>query len=250
MIVIAKDKYDPDDKRLIKILGKHNSYRLKYFDPENLQKSYDIRITSTGNLANSKAARTQLILTLKREFPQLIQDEVFIDMLGMSASEKYMNAITASVSTAEAENQDMLLGMPVLPPERFEDLIVHWQQHRIPMNTLDFKMSPPEVQELFIRHVTATEKLMIEMAKESPTFTERLAGLPQFPMFYIERPTNEPPEPMPEEMEDEQVPQGLGGVPPEVNSAPPEASELPPFLSPEEPPVEEQQIDENQLTPT
>lgn len=247
MIVIATDKYDPEDQRLIKIFGKHNSYRLKYFNPENLQKTYDVRITSTGNLANSKAARTQLILTLKREFPQLIQDEIFIDMLGMSASEKYTNAVTASVSSAEAENQDMLMGNPVLPPERYEDLIVHWQQHRIPMNTLDFKLSPPDVQELFVRHMTATEKLMVEQGRESPTFAQRLAALPQFPVFYIERPTNEPAPMLPASQEGA-IPQDLGGVPPEENSAPQDMSELPPPLS-QEAPAEEALDLENQLTP-
>ena len=150
MITIAKDKYRPDDGRLIKILGKHNTYQLKYFDPVNLQKSYDVHISTTGNLANSKAARTQMLLSVKREFPSILSDEVFMDMLGLSHSKKFMNAITAAVSTAESENQDMMSGKEVLSPTRYEDLISHWDTHRIPMQTLDFKQSPIEVQEIFI----------------------------------------------------------------------------------------------------
>jgi hypothetical protein len=157
MITIAKDKYKPDDGRLIKILGKHNTYQLKYFDPINLQKSYDVHISTTGNLANSKAARTQMLLSIKREFPSILTDEVFMDMLGLSHSKKFMNAITAAVSAAEAENQDMMSGKPVLSPARFEDLISHWDAHRIPMQTMDFKQSPIEIQEIFIGHVAATE---------------------------------------------------------------------------------------------
>jgi hypothetical protein len=197
MISIAKDKYRPDDGRLIKILGKHNTYQLKYFDPINLQKSYDVHITTTGNLANSKAARTQMLLSIKREFPAILTDEVFMDMLGLSHSKKFMNAITAAVSTAEAENQDMMSGTPVLSPARYEDLIAHWDAHRIPMQTLDFKQSPLEVQELFIGHIAATEKLMFEQAAENPMFGERLGQLRQFPMFYTPKPVNEPtPQPM------------------------------------------------------
>lgn len=192
MITIAKDKYRPDDGRLIKILGKHNTYQLKYFDPINLQKSYDVHITTTGNLANSKAARTQMLLSIKREFPNILTDEVFMDMLGLSHSKKFMNAITSAVSSAEAENQDMMSGKPVLSPERFEDLISHWDTHRIPMQTLDFKQSPPEVQEMFIGHVAATEKLMFEQAAENPMFGEKLGQLRQFPMFYTPKPVNEP----------------------------------------------------------
>jgi hypothetical protein len=191
MITIAKDKYQPDDGRLIKILGKHNTYQLKYFDPINLQKSYDVHITTTGNLANSKAGRTQMLLSIKREFPDLISNEVFTDMLGLSHSKKFMNAVTSAVSSAEAENQDMMGGKEVLSPARFEDLIAHWDMHRIPMQTLDFKQSPLEVQELFIGHVAATEKLMFEQAAENPTFGIRLENLRQFPMFYTPRPVNE-----------------------------------------------------------
>lgn len=197
MITIAKDKYRPDDGRLIKILGKHNTYQLKYFDPINLQKSYDVHISTTGNLANSKAARSQMLLSIKREFPTILSDEVFTDMLGLSHSKKFMNAITAAVSTAESENQDMMSGQEVLSPTRYEDLISHWDTHRIPMQTLDFKQSPEEVQELFIGHVAATEKLMFEQAAENPLFSQKLEALRQFPMFYTPKPVNEPtPQPM------------------------------------------------------
>ena len=197
MITVAKDKYRPDDGRLIKILGKHNTYQLKYFDPINLQKSYDVHITTTGNLANSKAARTQMLVSIKREFPETMTNEVFMDMLGLSHSKKFMNAITAAVSSAESENQDMMSGKPVLSPERYEDLITHWDAHRIPMQTMDFKQSPMEVQELFIGHVAATEKLMFEQAAENPLFGDRLGQLRQFPMFYTPKPVNEPvPQPM------------------------------------------------------
>lgn len=218
MITIAKDKYRPDDGRLIKILGKHNTYQLKYFDPINLQKSYDVHISTTGNLANSKAARTQMLLSIKREFPSILTDEVFMDMLGLSHSKKFMNAITSAVSSAESENQDMMSGKPVLSPERFEDLIAHWDTHRIPMQTMDFKQSPPEVQELFIGHVAATEKLMFEQAAENPIFGQKLEMLRQFPMFYTPKPVNEPiPQPMGLEGE-----AGTGEPTPPVESMPTE----------------------------
>lgn len=229
MISIAKDNYDPDDGRLIKIIGKNNKMSLRFFDPENLDKVYDVKITTTGNLANSKAARTQLTMTIKREFPNIMTDEVFIDALGLSASEKFQNAIVSAVNSAEAENEDMLDGVPVEPPARYEDLIAHWDAHRIPMQGQEFKLAPPEVKELFERHVTATEKLMFEQAVESPTFAARLSNLRQFPMFFTPTPTNEPPPPpmgmLPE----------LGGVP-EQNSAPTEEMEPPPFNLPGQPP--------------
>ena len=86
----------------------------------------------------------------------------------------------------------MMGGTPVLPPARFEDLIAHWDAHRIPMQTLDFKQSPIKVQDMFIGHVAATEKLMFEQAAENPLFGDRLGQLRQFPMFYTPKPVNEP----------------------------------------------------------
>lgn len=218
MISQARDNYQADDQRLMKILGKHNTAQLKFFDPINLQKTYDVTINTTGNLAHSKAARTQMMITIKREFPNTVSDETFMDALGLSHSKKFMNAITAAVSSAEAENQTMFDGEEVPSPTRYEDLIAHWETHRIPMQTLDFKMSPANIQALFIGHVAATEKLMVEQASESETFAARLEGLRQFPMFYMPIPVNEPkaeldaeglaglPEPIPEQLPDANVP--------------------------------------------
>jgi len=191
MITIAKDKYKPDDERLIKILGKHNSYQLNYFEPQNLYKIYDVRIHTTGNLANSKAARTQMMLNIKRDFPDLLSDEIFVDTLGLSHNKKFMNAITAAVSSAESENQDMMNEEQVISPTRFEDLITHWETHRIPMQTIDFKHAPDQVKDLFIAHVAATEKLMHEVASENPTFAMKMEQLRQFPIAYTAKPVNE-----------------------------------------------------------
>lgn len=196
MIVRARDNYDPSDKRLIKIMGKHNAISLKSFDPENLLRSYDVKITTTGNLANSKAARNQMMINIKKDFPSAVSDELFIDTLGLSHSEKFVNAITNAVSSAEAENDDMLNGLAVELPARYEDLITHWDTHRIPMQTLDFKLAPKKVQELFEAHMAATEKLMYEVARESTMFASRISSLKQFPLFYTPTPVNAPQEPL------------------------------------------------------
>src|SRR5690606_13064477 len=223
IISCARDHYDEDEDRLIKIVGRNNKVNLKYFKPENLQKVYDVKLSTTGNLANSKAARTQLMMTIKREFPKVIPDELFVDMLGLSQSEKFTNSVTAAVNSAEFDNEDMLNGEPVQDPQRYEDLITHWDSHRIPMQTMEFKTAPEEIKDLFERHMTATEKLMYEQGRESPGFQQKLLTLRQFPMFYFPTPLNEPPQPM--------MPEGqeFGGVPEENLSAPAEDMGLPPF---------------------
>lgn len=219
LIMIGQDHYEPEDQRMIKIVGRNNKFNLKYFDPENLSKVYDVKISTTGNLANSKAARTQFIMTVKREFPDIINNELFVDLIGLSSSEKFQNTVTAAVNSAESENEDMLNGTPVPPPERYEDLITHWDTHRIPLQGREYKVAPPEVKLLFERHMTATEKLMYDQAAESDTFASRLASLRQFPLFFSPLPNNEPPpSPMEGAEEVEGIEQETGVPPQEIES--------------------------------
>lgn len=224
LIVFASSNYKKEDQRLLKIIGKNNKVELSYFDPENLMRSYDVRITTTGNLANTKAARTQLMINIKKDFPHLIQDTVFMDVLGLSHSEKMITSITTAVNAAEAENQDMLSGIRVEPPEKYEDLITHWDIHRVPLQSLDWKHSDERIKEALIYHMEATEKLMFEMAKEDITgaFKARLSTLPQFPLMYTPEPVN-----MPQPIQA----QGEGGG---ETLVPEEEAQTPPSLIPQQ----------------
>jgi hypothetical protein len=141
-----------------------------------------------------------------------------------------MNAITSAVSSAESENQDMMSGKQAKSPARFEDLIAHWETHRIPMQTADFKQSKEEFQDLYIGHVAATEKLMFEQAAENPLFAQRLETLRQFPMFYTPKPVNEePPLPLGMGMDQEMPPQAGMEQGPEGQGPGPQ-DQLPPNL--------------------
>lgn len=184
MISIAADHYDYSEKRLIKIVGEGDSMNLKYFNPENLLKAEDVRIKSTGNMANSRAARSQQMITIKDKFPQIIPDDMLIDQLGLSSNNKFWNTVTAAINSAEAENTEMANGNKIPEAKQYEDLIAHWDVHRIFLQTLDYKESPKHVKELFEHHVTGTEKLMVKMASNSETFALRVSNLSQFPLFY------------------------------------------------------------------
>jgi len=190
MIIIALDNYDKEDYgngakgRLIKVVGKNDSVNLKYFNPENLARADDVRIKSTGNMANSKAAKTQEMITIKEKFPQIISDEMLVEQLGHGSNEKFKNSITGSINSAEAENEDMYNEVLIPEAEQYEDLISHWEVHRVPLQTSDYKQSPKKVKDAFMHHVMGTEKLMMIMASKSETFNERLVALRQFPLFY------------------------------------------------------------------
>jgi hypothetical protein len=225
MIIIALDNYDSEDYkdgskgRLIKIVGRNDSVNLKYFNPDNLARADDVRIKSTGNMANSKAAKTQEMVTVKEKFPQIVSDEMLVEQLGLGSNEKFRSFIVGSINSAEAENEDMYHGKSIAEAEQHEDLISHWEVHRIPLQTIDYKQSPKKVKEAFMNHVMGTEKLMMIMASKSETFNARLVSLRQFPLFYEAVPEGIDPTktgeiPVEEDLENEPIPEEETPQPP------------------------------------
>ena len=184
-ISVASEYYDPKDQRMLRIVGKDNKYMLKYFDNANLTKDYDIRIQNSTALPQSKAARLERILEVMRTKPQLLSDERWVDLLEFGQDDKMTSIITDALRAAESENESLLAGEPVLDPQEWEDLIVHWQVHVKEMQKRSFKEDvPAEIQASFIEHVKATEYLMAEKASENTLFEAQLAQLAQFPLFY------------------------------------------------------------------
>jgi hypothetical protein len=137
-------------------------------------------------------------------------------MLDLAQSDKFTDAATVAVRTAEAENEKLyeVEDAEDLSPVEFENHILHWKIHSRQMQEFRFKYkTSKEIQERFKDHVLAHEMFMSEQAKKSPAFAEQLKTLPMYPMFYIE-PVMMPPmapemaAPMPQP-----VSQGLPGMP-------------------------------------
>jgi hypothetical protein len=204
-IAVAGDYYDQSDERMVRVLGKNNEYMTEFFKVSALEKDYDIRIQNSSALPKSVAARTQTLLDLSERFPDQFTGEQVIDMLDLAQSDKFIDAATVAVRSAEAENQKLyeVSDSEVLSPAEYENHIVHWRTHTRDMQEFRFKYkTAPEIQARFIDHVMAHEMFMMEQAKKSPTFAKQLEALPMFPMFY-----SEPvPPPAPPAMEAQGVP--------------------------------------------
>lgn len=183
-ILLAAAYYDKDDERLIRIMGSNNKYIVANFDPEHLSKAYDIRVQNSSALPQSRAARTQTIIELKQAFPQLVKDEQVADMLQFGDTEKYYDATTMALRSAEAENEDLLSGKDVADPTEYEDHVTHWTIHTRDMQNRGYKESPLIIQQRYIDHVTATEMLMLRQIRKNPAYATQLVSLPRFPMFF------------------------------------------------------------------
>jgi hypothetical protein len=183
-IAVAGDYYEPDDGRMVRIVGKSNKYSIRHFDTANLSKNYDVRLELGTGLPESKAGKVQRVIELMQMKPDLLSDERWLDLLDLGNTDKMNSLLTVSVRSAESETEDIMAGRPVADPEDFEDHIVHWKVHSKSMQERTFKEEcPPEYREEMMQHIAIHEFLMIEKARVNPLFESKLAELSNFPIF-------------------------------------------------------------------
>jgi len=224
--------YKKEDQRTMLILGKDSSWLSQSYDPSSLAKPYSILIQNASALPDSKGARTQYVLDLAKQFPQLFPPEQILEMLDLAQSEKFANEGSAAARSAEAENELMTDGKEVMAPEAHENLVVHWKIHFAAMQDYAFKTKAnPEVQQAFKDHLLATEFLMMEQAQKSPLFAQGLQTLVQFPIYMTPPPL--PPMVDPSQPLDGALPPPQEGFPPEQGMGgepmPPTQEEMPPI---------------------
>lgn len=191
-VATAADYYDASDERMIRVLGKNAKWMSIFFDQAHLNKDYDVRVQNSSALPQSKAARTQYLMDLYKEFPNQVDPDQVLDMLDLSQSDKFLNVTTINVRNAEAENEMMMSQDFVgadnrqLPPKVFEDHIVHWKIHLRQMQEFSFKyQTPKEVQEFFEDHLRAHEMFMVQMGASNKLYAEKLAQLYGFPLYFV-----------------------------------------------------------------
>jgi len=184
---LMRQYYRDDDGRMIRILGKDNGYLMRPFKQADLTEAYDVRMQNASSLPDSKASKIQTIIDLKMSFPSMIRDEQVVEMLDLGTSETFVDKATIAIKSAESENESMLNGEQVVEPKPWEDLIIHYDVHIKALQERAFKEEvPSEYQKALVDHLTATEYLMVEQAKRSPMFTQKLImTFPQFPVFFV-----------------------------------------------------------------
>lgn len=177
--------YEEGDERLIPIVGRDQRYMLQLVKPEYFRTAFNVRVANSSGLPNGKAAKTETLIELNKGFPGLVRPEQVADMLEFSETERFYDQAAVASRAAEAENEQMLNGDPVQPPAPYENHAVHWNIHMREIQNLTFKNTlPPEIQAEMIKHVMATEMLMLMSARRHPQYALELIQLPQFPAFY------------------------------------------------------------------
>ena len=189
---VVGDYYENDDERTIDIVGKHDEFTRVGVDVTKLSKPFDVRIQNSSALPESKAARIQTLLDLSERFPEAVPQEVLIDLIDFGQSEKYIDEAAAAVRAAEVEVEKQNEG-ETIDPERYEFHIQHWGIHVTDIQKPGFRGLPKKIQQLKKDHIMAHEMHMLEVAKDNPTYLERLRVLRQFPLFF--KPDTSAPQP-------------------------------------------------------
>lgn len=181
---VIGDFYKDDDERTISIVGKHDEFTRMGVDVKKLSRPFDVRIQNASALPESKAARIQTIIDMRQQFgPEIIRDDLVVDLMDFGQAEEYTDEIAAAVRTAQVENEKMNEG-EMVDPELWEYHIQHWTIHVIDIQKPGFRDLPKDVQEKKKDHILAHEMLMLDISKKNPTFLEKAMMLPQFPLFY------------------------------------------------------------------
>lgn len=192
-IAVAGDYYEASDERMIRVVGKNQAWMTMFFDVAHLSKDYDIRVQNSSALPQSKAARTQTLLDLNQQFPNELTGAQVLDMLDLGQSDKFVDAITVAVRTAEAENEQLTdpEGKEI-SPEESDDHVQHWKIHARQLQEFGFKYgTPDELKQRLKDHIMVHEMFMMDKAKTNPMFGQMLAQDPvfkQFPLFYVPEP--------------------------------------------------------------
>ena len=221
ILAIASKEYQGEEERLMYVVGEHKEWIAEPFKLADLQKDYVVRILPSNALPENKAARIQTLLQINRYIPGLYSKEQLADAIDFGQHEKYIDYVQTAIVAAEAENELLMKGEDVEPPELYEDLINHWRIHAKMLQKRYFKQIPEEDQKRALDHVGGTEALMFIQGNQNPAFKQQIMMLSTFPLVYkmpppMPVPMGAPPPPqgppIPEEMPPGPMPGMNGGA--------------------------------------
>jgi len=191
ILSLAHQYYDEDDGRFLRVLGKNNEHTAISFKKIDPNKPYDIRLSHTTGLPETKSAKVQTVIDLATQFEGLFSKEQIIDLLELGNSNKMYDQATAAVKSAESTLEDLLQGNPVMEAQAYENLIVSWKVFTADIQKRSFKENVPEnIRQAVLDYIGTMEMLMIEKANINTMFAQEMAQLSLFPCVF-----NMPPAP-------------------------------------------------------
>lgn len=190
-LAIAAQFYSDDDKRLIRIIGKDRKELIRPFKVSDLNKPCDIRVVESSALPKSPSAKSEKVLDMFVKINSIPpgQDSRFpvewaMELSELPQPEKFISRLTAAITAAEGENEDLTSGAEVMEPEQFEDHLQHWNVHFKFMQSRAFKELPKEKKKQMEEHVSAHEMFMSLSVTNNPFRLQQFLLLPGWPLYF------------------------------------------------------------------
>lgn len=187
MMNLMAQYYSPSDGRTVRTLGKKNEYLIETLKDADFSRVYDIKIENSSALPDTKTGKISAIIDLNAatQTDPIFRKEEIVQMLDLGLDDAFKDRATASVDQAGQILDMMLKGKEVPEPEKFDNLIIHYEIFKDYMETISFKMkTDPAIQSQIKNRVLIIEGLMWERSMKNPAFAQQLMLVDSFPMFF------------------------------------------------------------------
>lgn len=186
MISVMGDNYRPEDGRMIRILGKDNSYLMKSFVSADFTCAYDVRLLNSSSLPDSKAGKISAILDLNTatQADPMFGKEMISQMLDLGNDDGFKEKAAVSVKVAETVIWNILNRLPVQEPQVWDDFIVMYPIILRALQERTYKESDSDILQALKEYVMVMEGLMYNKTLKSPVFAAQLQKFYMFPTLF------------------------------------------------------------------
>jgi len=181
-----KQFYSPSDGRMVRILGKDNTYLIESMEKADFSRVYDVKMQNTSALPDTKTGKISAIIDLNMatQTDPIFKKEEVIQMLDLANDEYFKDRSTVAVNAANTALQKLMEGESVEPPQIYDDLMVHHSIFERSMQSLSFKGLDLGVKKNVEQYMKTLEMLMFERGKKNANFATQLANLDNYPLFF------------------------------------------------------------------
>jgi hypothetical protein len=184
---LMKQYYQPNDGRMVRMIGSKNEYMIKSMKQADFTKVYDVKMQNTSALPDTKTGKIAAIIDLNtatQTDPIFTKEEV-TQMLDLGNDDYFKDRATVAVDAANTAFDALLQGDEINPPEPYDELLVHYSVFTKGVQQFSFKEKVDEsTREKVKLHISALEMLMFERCKTNMKFCAAVLDIEIYPILF------------------------------------------------------------------